>query len=206
MNKIAILAIALLVADLAIAGDRDKEKAKFDLISSLEELINIDECRKSVKTNSSDLDDLPRPCNSLPTLSKFFFNKQPKLADVLKYLTNEEARVSEAALEVMDKYKIQSLGKMILSPKCVINNRPVNLDIYLNRLRGVPIAEEQSDATVLEAKFEENLKKKKHNNDDLIPMATPSEARIPARLPDATKPEPEKPIGEFEKEFAAFEN
>lgn len=134
-NLVALL--LFLTTNETLADVKNKEKAKFDLISSIEILVNIDECRKGIHDNSVPDSSLPRACNSLPHLAKYFFTKKDKHS-IEEYLNNEESKISGDALKLVDTYKFKKLGKMTLSAKCVKNRDPVDLDIYLNRIKGLP--------------------------------------------------------------------
>lgn len=209
MYNLIIFGFIFLFTEFTYADIKDHEKAKFDVISSIEQLVNVDECRKEVMANKDNLEDLPRPCNSLPSLSKYFFSKTADLNEVLRYLDNEEGRVSEKAMALVKNFKINSLGKMMLSDRCVINNRPVDLDVYLDRLKGVSVPADKNEATELEAKFEESIDNSKHGKVQLIPMEKPvfDDKRNPARSPDSAESEIKAApaVGEFQKEFAVFD-
>ncbi len=160
--------LLFLTTNETLADVKNKEKAKFDLISSIEILVNIDECRKGIHDNSIPESMLPRACNSLPQLSKYFFTKKDKAA-VVEYLDNEESRVIGDSLKLVKTYKFKKLGKMTLSEKCVKNRDPVDLDIYLNKIRGLPFVPEEtvidSNNNKAENKLEPRIPAEKHQLD-----------------------------------------
>lgn len=137
MIRSLVALLLFLTTNETLADVKNKEKAKFDLISSIEILVNIDECRKGVHDNSLPETMLPRACNSLPHLGKYFFTKKDKEA-IEDYLNSEESKVTSSALRLVETHKFKKLGKMTLSSKCVKNRDPVDLDIYLNKIRGLP--------------------------------------------------------------------
>lgn len=148
--------LLFLTTNETLADVKNKEKAKFDLISSIEVLVNIDECRKGIHDNSVPEDTLPRACNSLPHLAKYFFTKKDKSA-VLEYLNNEESRIIEQSLKIVKTFKINKLGKMTLSEKCVRNRDPVDLDVYLNKIKGLPFIPERTTLDHANQKAENTL-------------------------------------------------
>lgn len=206
MSKHIVAALLFLFTVDTLADARNREKARFDLISSIEVLVNIDECRKGIHSKDADL-DLPRACNSLPRLSKYFYDKAKDKTAIDQYLDNEEARTTEEALSLVNTFKFTSLGKMILSSKCVKNRDPVDLDVYLNRIRGVPVVnkEEENPATQLE----QQLESKKSTKNDIIPMELPSkEIRNPATKEEEAplqvrKPQSVEDEGLFQKEMSS---
>lgn len=139
MTKLIVASLLFLSTTNTLADVRNREKAKFDLISSIEVLVNIDECRKDLRAESSSV--LPRSCNSLEYLSKYFFNPMKDRAAIEQFLNNQEAKVTEDALRLAGTYKIKRLGKITLSSKCVKNREPVDLDVYLNRINGITPAD-----------------------------------------------------------------
>ena len=167
MTKHIIVSLLFLYTTDTLADVKNREKAQFELISSIEVLVNIEECRKGIHVDDGN-SSLPRACNSLSRLSKYFFDKVKDRAAIDEYLNNEEARTTRDALAVVDTFKFKKLGKMILSSKCVKNNEPVDLDIYLDRIRGIPAIDkvESSAATDLGHQIEG----KKTTKNELIPM------------------------------------
>lgn len=145
MAKHIIATLLFLYTIDTLADVKNREKARFDLISSIEVLVNIDECRKDVHANVTD-SGLPRACNSLPLLSKYFFDVKKDRAAIDQYLDNEEAKIKEEALSVVEAYKFTKLGKMTLSSKCVKNIDPVDLDIYLDKIKGIPTVNKEENA------------------------------------------------------------
>lgn len=138
MTRILVLAILFLTAKNTLADVKNKEKAKFELISSIEVLVNIEECRKSIH-KIGESTELPRICNRLPYLSKYFFNPQKDRSAIDEFLNNEEAKITEEALKLVQVWNITKLGKITLSEKCVKNKDPMDLDLYLAKIKGQPV-------------------------------------------------------------------
>jgi hypothetical protein len=138
MSKLVVAILLFLFTIETLADEKSREKAKFDIISAIEVLVNIDECRNALKVEAGSL---PRACNSLPYLSKYFFDPKKDLSSINEYLDSEEARLNQDALKVAHNYNITRLGKMTLSSKCVKNREPLDLDIYLNKIRGIAMQE-----------------------------------------------------------------
>lgn len=168
MTKNIIVSLLFLYTIDTLADVKNREKAQFELISSIEILVNIDECRKGIHADDGD-SSLPRACNSLARLSKYFFDKVKDRAAIDEYLNNEEARTTRDALTVVDTFKFKKLGKMILSSKCVKNNEPVDLDIYLDRIKGIPAIDKDESSTAT-TDLEHQFKNKKTTQNELIPM------------------------------------
>jgi hypothetical protein len=154
MSKLIVAALLFLFTIETLADVRNREKAKFDLISSIEVLVNIDECRKGLHADESSV--LPKACNSLPYLSKYFFDAKKDRPAVEEYLQNEEAKITESSLKLVQTFNINKLGKMTLSNKCVKNKDPLDLDIYLNKIKGIPVKAEESKEAVSSNKSEES--------------------------------------------------
>lgn len=151
MKKLLVAALLFLTTNTTLAEVKNKEKAKFELISSIEVMVNIDECRKAIHADP-DAITLPRACNSLAFLSKYFFEPKKDRQAIEEFLNNEESRVTEGALKLVDTFKFKKLGKMTLSDKCVKNRDPVDLDLYLNKIKGIPLPVENTE---ISAKKEE---------------------------------------------------
>jgi hypothetical protein len=151
MIKFIVATLLFLFTIQTLADVKNREKAKFDLISSIEVLVNIDECRKGLHTTESSV--MPRACNTLPYLSKYFFDAKKDRSAVEEYLSKEESKITETALKLVQTFKITTLGKMTLSTKCVKNRDPLDLDLYLNKIKGIPVpAEESKQEDVSESK------------------------------------------------------
>lgn len=142
MKSFLMAALLFLTANSTLADVKNKEKAKFDLISSIEVMVNIEECRKSVREDP-EATILPRVCNRLEFLSKYFFAPKKDKEAIYEFLNNEEERVTSNALKLVDTYKFKKLGKMTLSEKCVKNKDPMDLDLYLNKIKGIPVPHEE---------------------------------------------------------------
>ncbi len=150
MKRLLVGTLLFLTTNPTLADVKNKEKAKFELISSIEILVNIDECRKYMHTQAADNSTLPRACNALPYLSKYFFDPSKDKIAIDEYLNNEETRVTEDALKLLNTYKFKNLGKMTLSAKCVRNKDPVDLDSYLNKIKGIPIPKDEGISAIKE--------------------------------------------------------
>lgn len=170
MLRLLVAALLFLTTNETLADVKNKEKAKFDLISSIEVMVNIDECRKGI-LNNADSSVLPRACNSLPYLSKYFFDPSKDKNAIHEYLNNEEAKVTEAALKLVRTFNISKMGKMTLSPKCVKNKDPVDLDLYLRKIKGERVHIEEAAPNHVESRVP-------GPKNDLITM--PIEPRNPA--------------------------
>jgi len=151
MNRFLVAALLFLTTNTTLADVKNKEKAKFELISSIEIMVNIHECRKAIHAEPKAT-VLPRVCNRLEFLAKYFFEPKKDRQAIEEFLNNEEDRVIESALALVDTYKFKNLGKMTLSDKCVKNRDPVDLDLYLNKIKGIPLPTESSE---ISAKKEE---------------------------------------------------
>ncbi|MES2770173.1 MAG: hypothetical protein V4596_13590 [Bdellovibrionota bacterium] len=148
MKRLLVGTLLFLATNTTLADVKNKEKAKFELISSIEILVNIDECRKDIQAHPADNSVLPRACNILPYLSKYFFDPNKDKIAIEEYLNNEEAKVTEDALKLLNAYKFKNLGKMTLSDKCVKSRDPVDLDSYLNKIKGIPIPKEEGISAI----------------------------------------------------------
>jgi hypothetical protein len=112
------------------------QKAKLELISHIESMVNIEECRKDIQDPKTSASSLPHSCDKIEYLSKYGFTKKDS-GVIYDFLNKEESAITNDAKKIVDTYKIKSLGKMFLSKKCVLNRELVDMDKYLNKINAI---------------------------------------------------------------------
>jgi hypothetical protein len=152
----------ILITSPSHADIKSYEKAKMDLISSIENLVNIQECRKDIASSKTSANSLPYSCSKIEYLSKYSFTKKDSKV-INDYLSQEEGKIVNDSKELLAKYKIKSLGKVMLSKRCVLGNQIIDLDKYLDRIRSGAIGEMRIPAA---------------GEDTEMPEATPKQTSI----------------------------